>query len=686
MFGKKVLAILKTLYPYILLLAVTFISNYFVFFNGVVEGDDIRFHLFQITDLIYGFNHGYFGLSTNHIFMGGFAMNTYGFYGPVPHYSAAIISFIFGQNAVFGYKAVIILSTYLGGLFFYKLAYKISNNVHIAIIAAALFVLMPYRIFCAVCRTAFAEAVAICFIPFIFYGAYSIVHDNEYHVGPYLALTLGAAGVIMSHPYTGLMCAIFGFLYLAFNVKEFIRKRDGFTIWPSLVASAVLIFALVGFYFFNALETSNSGLYRLNDPIIDWTNYDHVAESTSLSAHFSGFLNLIFISNNEGSDGWNVETVSVILFSIFIFIVSIINMLIADMFIKKAPKNKFYRWAVNLVVLFVLPSIFLLRIEIYLALGLFFVIYEVFDYLTKQAELDEDVGLPKAKYNFDIYFLLVAIFICTILMFVPGVWEYLPALFYQTQFAWRLWGLTMFFVFMLITIIVTYLKKYRQTIISFAMLSTLMVTLSQGLIEKRIDYQYDKRYMYGDQITADYVTGDYTARYSGAQNEMVPYVLMDSKYEPTYTNSLWLRVHIAVTYWYVEPTLFIYSAESYTKYNPVFLEGEGDIAITKYNSPNNSFNVNITSKTALIQFPQFYNAEYQVYSNGTYLATGKNVDGLVAFELPEGEYPIDLVFKNSKGYQVARPFFYVGLVSLVPFTLFGIHYQYKTSKNKKEES
>ena len=159
MFGKKVLAILKALYPYILLLAVTFISNYFVFFNGVVEGDDIRFHLFQITDLIYGFNHRYFGLSTNHIFMGGFAMNTYGFYGPVPHYSAAIISFIFGQNAVFGYKAVIILSTYLGGLFFYKLAYKISNNVHIAIIAAALFVPMPYRIFCAVCRTAFAEAV-----------------------------------------------------------------------------------------------------------------------------------------------------------------------------------------------------------------------------------------------------------------------------------------------------------------------------------------------------------------------------------------------------------------------------------------------------------------------------------------------------------------------------------------------
>ena len=686
MFGKKVLDILKKSYPYVLLIAATLVSNYFVFFNGVVEGDDIRFHLFQITDLIYGFNHGYFGLSTNHIFMGGFAMNTYGFYGPVPHYAAAIISFMFGQNAVFGYKAVIILSTYLGGLFFYKLAYKISNNVHISIIAAVLFVVMPYRIFCAVCRTAFAEAVAICFIPLIFYGAYSIVHDQKYNVGPYIALVIGSAGAIMSHPYTGLMCAIFGVLYLAFNVKEFIRKREGFTIWPSLTASAVLILCLVGFYFFNALSTSTSGIYRLNDPIIDWTNYEHVADSTSLSAHFSGFLNLIFISNNEGSDGWNVETVSVILFSIFIFIVSIINMLIADAFIKKAPKNKYYRWFVNLVALFVLPVFFLIRLEIYVALGLFFLIYEAFDYLGSPAELDEETGLRKAKYNFDIYFLLVAIFICIILMFVPGVWEYMPSIFYQTQFAWRLWGLTMFFVFMLVTIIVTYLKKYRQTIISFAMLSTLMITLSQGLIEKRLDYQYEKRNMYGDQITAEYVTSDYTARYSGAQNEMVPYVLMDSEYKPTYTNSLWMKVHLALTYWYVEPTLFIYSAEDYTKYNPVFLEGEGEITITKYNSPNNSFNVNINSQSALIQFPQFYNTEYQIYSNGKYLASGKNVDGLVAFELPSGEYSIDLVFKNSKGYQIARPFFYVGLVSIVPFALFGIYYQHKTRERKKEES
>ena len=66
------------------------------------------------------------------------------------------------------------------------------------------------------------------------------------------------------------------------------------------------------------------------------------------------------------------------------------------------------------------------------------------------------------------------------------------------------------------------------------------------------------------------------------------------------------------------------------------------------------------------------------------LGEAKNIDGLIAFELPQGEYSVTLNFKNSKGYQIARPFFYVGLVSLIPFTLFGIYYHYKTIDKKKE--
>ena len=116
-----------------------------------------------------------------------------------------------------------------------------------------------------------------------------------------------------------------------------------------------------------------------------------------------------------------------------------------------------------------------------------------------------------------------------------------------------------------------------------------------------------------------------------------------------------------------------FTLEDYIK--PVFLEGTGDATITEYNSPNNKFHIEITSENALVQFPQFYYANYTMYSGKKNLGKAKNVDGLIAFELPEGTYDVKLSFKPSKGYQLTRPLFYLGLFSLVSVGVFGYIYR-----------
>ncbi len=676
---KRIGSILLRLYPYALIIVASLVSNYFLFYQGIPAGDDIRFHLFQITDLIYGFNHGYFSLSTNHVFLGGFAVYNYGFYGPVPHYAAAIIAFIFKGDAEFGYKSVLFLSSVVAGIAFYKLAYRMSKNQHIATIAAAMFIFMPYRIFCAVCRCAFAEVVAICFIPMIFYGAYAIVHDEEYHVGPYISLIIGAAVVIMSHPFTGLICAIFGLLYLVFNIHLLIKKRNGFKIWPSMIVSLVLICCLIGFYVINSMVTKNSGMYRLNDPVIDWTNYEHIADQTGWSWHFSGFLNFIYINQNQNNPGWSEENSSFIIMSLIVFALSIILMIIADSLVRLAPKNKYYRWATNMIGI-VFQFLFPARLETLLACIVFYIVFTAVSYLYNPEHYENEK--TPLKFNLDFYFLITSIFICLVFIFIPGAWLYVPEIFYQAQFPWRLWGPTMFFIAMLIVLLISYLQKYKGVVVSFASFTALLLTLSQGLIEKRIFYYNDGR-VFSD-VDVNYVMTESEARYSGAQNEMVPMILMENNYKSEYDNSLYYKVRYGILTWYSNHNPFIYSLEDYQKYNPVFLEGEGNIVITEYNSPNNTFDVKISSKTALIQFPQIYNKTYEIYSQGKSLGEAKNIDGLIAFELPQGEYSVNLNFKNSKGYQIARPFFYVGLVSLIPFTLFGIYYHYKTIDKKKE--
>lgn len=675
----KVLDIVTKLMPYFLIIVASFVSTYTLFFNGLpYHCDDIAFHLSQVGDLVYGFEHGYFGLSTNHEFFGGFALYNYGFYGPLPHYSAAILTFLTkwaGGNIIFGVKAIIFLSAIMGGIFFYKLAKKISNNVVISLISTLIFIFLPYRIFCALCRFAFSETVAICFLPMIFYGAYRIIHDEEYSVSPYIYLILGAIGVILSHPFTGLMTATFGVIYVLFNIKKFIKKRNGFNIWPSLGVSIALIFCGVGFYVVNAASTKMSGIYRLCDPVIDWTTFEHVSQSTLNSTQFSGFINLIWINGIQTNlTEWNGETVSFIVLSIIIYMVSVVMMVISDKLIQHAPKNKYYRHLVVLVASFLFPIILRTRVETFIAVGISVLVYIFINSFFERHPIKDEEENKKLLYSPDFYFLLLAILVNFILIFVPDVWRIVPSIYLQCQFAWRLWGLQFFFIAWFIALILSYVKVRKSVLVSMSFSACLLLTLSQGLIEKRAYYQV------GKQITYDGESYATTIRGSGAQNEMVPLIYYQEDYTPEYENSLFYKVRYAVYTW----QNYFYSIDDY--YPPVFLEGEGSAQITMFNTPQVAFDVNVTSETALLQLPQFYADGYICYVDGKECSKGINVDGLVSFNIPKGNYSLSVVFKCSNGYQVLRPFFYIGIVGICAFGIAGKLYSKKLSKSKEESS
>ena len=690
---EKFIQIIRIALPYLAIILASFFSLFPLFYDGIASGDDITFHLGQIYDIYYGMQHGYFGPTPNHVFMGGFGIYNQGFYGPVPHYSAAIIAFLtswVGGTPIFGYKAALFLATILGGIYFYKFAMKLTKqNRALSLITAVLFVFLPYRGFCALSRCAFAEAIAICFIPMVFYGAYSIIFDDEYSVGPYIALPLGAAGVIMSHPFTGLMCAIFGLIFVIVNCKKMFRKRLGFSIWPSLVISIFCAIGLIGFYVINAITIKNSGLYRLCDPQIDWTNYEFVAESTFTSLDFSGFINISWIKNVETTMWWDGETISYLITSILVFFGSILLMLFVDHFIQKAPKSQYYRYFVDLVSAFIFCPILDMRVEIYLAIAIFFVVFTLVnifkDYFESKHEESTD---KKLLHNPNFYFFVGAIIFCLILMFVPDIWKIMPGFMYNCQFAWRLWGITSFLIAALIALLFDYARNHKKVVIGLAVAASALITVSMGVLEKRVYHSLAAVSEHeGDfKIYEDAEEVALNIRASGAQNEMVPLVFnlryseeeKDLQYTPEYSNSLYYRIRNSILTWQG----FIYSQDDYI--NPVILEGNGKATITNYSSPNNEFNVEIKSETALIQFPQFYADGYVMEANGQrYVA--KNVDGLIAFELPEGTYSSQIKFIGTQAYRIARPFFYASLGILAVGGALGLVYKHKTKKRKQKK-
>lgn len=665
------------LFPYFLIIVASFISTYTFFFGGLpAQADDISFHLSQVTDLVYGFEHGYFGLSTNHLFMGGFALYNYGFYGPLPHYSAAIVTFLTkwaGGDVIFGIKSIVFLSSILGGVYFYKLARKISDSVLISLITSIIFIFLPYRIFCALCRFAFSETVAICFIPMVFYGAYGIIHDEKYSVHTYIALAIGSVGVILSHAFTGLLAGTFGVLYLIFNVKKLIAKRKNFHIWPSLIVTGIFVLFGVGFYVFNALDTKSLGIYRLCDPIIDWTNYEHVADSTANSLQFSGFLNFIWISGIQGDPTvWNGETVSFIVLSIVVYFISAVCMVIADKLISLAPKNKYYKHPVICLAAFLFPVIFLTRVEIYISIAVLCVVYIFISYCLEKHTENSNQPSKKLISNPDFYFLLFSMLLCFALIFSPYIWKVVPQIYYQCQFAWRIWGIEFFFIAMFIALILSYFKKYKSLLFSAAFASTLLLTLSQGLIEKRAYYESGQEIITNGEKVATEIRG------SGAQNEMVPQIFYDSSYKTLYSNSLYYKVKSAIYTWQD----FIYSAEDY--YTPEFLEGEGEVILNVYNTPRVEFSVTVNSEKALLQLPQFYNHGYVCYVDGKRCSDAQNIDGLIAFEIPTGSYTLAVDFECSTPYRVMRPFFYVGLGTIIPIGIFTKYFYHKKELKAEE--
>lgn len=676
---EKRLNIFKTFFPYVVLVIAGLLSCYVYFLPGVAGGDDISFHLSMVNDVVYGIRHGYFGLSTNHLFMGGFALYNFGFYGPVTHYGAGIFVLLFswaGATPLVGLKFMIFASGVVGGIYMYKLALKMSNGHKVvALVSSVLFIFLPYRIFCALARCAYAESVAMALIPMVFYGAYSFLHDKEYRVAPYVAFSIGAALIVLAHPFTGLVTAIFGGLYVLCNVKTIYDNRKNYKALISMGAAIVITVFLLLFYVTNTSYYDALEYYNVSDDVRQWTTYEHVSMETGRTYDFSGFINIIYINNCQGSDWWNGENVSSLLFSAGLYFVAIISAIIVDYILKPLKNSQYYRHPIACVAAFLLPIIFRVRIEIYLALAISLVVYFFISYLIRTLPSQNEENLPLYK-KVDLYYLIVAIVICIILLFVPTSWKLVPSVMYKGQFAWRMWSITAFLVAMLVALLLSHFKANKAALIATSVIACSIVTVTMGTLEKRVYYEVKPNNI----ITGDGYEYARSVKYSGVQNEMVPQIYEKNDYTSNYSNSLYSKVKYALN----AHTDFIYSLEDY--YEPAFLEGSGTCQIYVYNTPNNKFHVDITSDTALVQLPQFYYKGYKVYTGATYLGEAKNVDGLVTLELKKGTYDISLNFKASTQYQVTRPFFYIGVFSLVAGGVFGYIYRTKIMKKKKEEN
>ncbi|NLB48653.1 MAG: hypothetical protein GX813_02255 [Erysipelotrichia bacterium] len=671
---KKInwLKLIKIVLPYLIIIACSLISTYVLFFTGLADGDDVVFHLAMIEDVYLGFLDGHFGLSTNHYFFGGFALDTFGFYGPLSHHFAAILLYCFswaGATAISVYKFSIFSSAIIGGIFTYYLGRKMSKNEIVGIIAGVAFVFMPYRIFCALCRCAFSETIAMSFIPLVFYGLYSIINDERFSINPYISLAVGAIVLVLCHPFTAIITATFALIYIACNLTKLFKKRDGFNIWPFIGGTVLVIFMGVAFSFFNTLNTLGSGLYRVSDEYISWTNLEYVASTTKDSFLFSGLLNLVWLTIAADADWWMNESVSFIILGVIIYFISMSFVAITDKGVSRLPKNKFYRFPLMIIAAFFLPLITNQRLEVYLAITVSLLLYFLFSFYSAKKSTEEkesDNAFPLSE----VLFLSISLVFSFMILFNPTIWYYLPSFYRQGQFAWRFWSIVSFLLTYLVIVLLKYSKPKKSILLATSIAVVSLLTVSMGNLEKRGQYQINVNII--TEVDKEFVT---PLVYSGAQNEMVPLVFYDEEYSSEYMNSLFYRVSFAVRY----GQDFIRTPNDY--YTPAFLRGNGTIILTEMKTPTAKFAVTVNSESAFVQFPQFYQDGYYANFKGKKIAA-QNVDSLIAFELEQGNYSLNISFERFKGFTFLTSLFYVSLGSMVGAGIFGVWYRKRLYNSK----
>ena len=685
--------------PYIVILIASMIAGVLLFYEGTPTGDDIGFHYANIYYMFKAIKNNESLLILSETFGGiGYAKGL--FYSPLSHTVVALTGVLlepFGITLMQSFKIVIFITLFLSGVFMYRFSMHITENKRMSsIVVAVLFVIMPYRLFNYFARFAFAEAFAILFLPLFFMGLYDFTHlkdNDDFNVLLFYEIILGAIGTYLSHNITGLFALSFGIVYLLCYIDKIIKKliNDKKFLIYTLI-SIGLILGLLSLALVRTLTVLNTGIYNVSNSDRMWTNFNHVADDTSRSAIYTGFVNMDWLRSNNVS-------ISDVLISFVAYIVSTSLYVISNFLLSKVNYKKF-KWFAPLisVTLYLLVSVsFNQRIEFMYSVFTTSIIILFISYLRLFFKEEDSKSLIyKDRFLYVCSFLLI---FALLLLTQRDAWRLLPSIFYTVQFAWRINSIISILVPMLLAFVLRYYSK--QILIIAATVVGLIPLLTQVTIEKRVvrdNVSEQEKNEYYDKHSANSgwryeIDGEINPWYYyqvGYNMEYFPYLYgyYNEGYEPVYSNSLYYFVYSSVGH-----------GGTHEKADGKYSVLEGSAIVDEesivYNAPITSLSVNVTSldsetNRAVIQVAVIYYPGYKVRIENK--DTGEVItkapfdpeatDYLLAVDLGLGNYNITFDYKGTGLMKVSNVIYFLSIVSMFGFAILDSFYI--IDKKKKE--
>ena len=571
--------------------------SFFLFHNGISKGDDSYYHLTMIYDLYKsGLNSNLF-YPLNEYMLSSIGYGARLYYPPLFDYTVVILALIFnglGLGIIGSIKIVIFLEYFLSGVFMYYFLIKVlKDNKYLALFGAIIFVAIPYRTGNNFDRCAYAEALALTFIPLVFSSLYSML-NKEYTFKSFITFSISFALILLSHTISALYTVLFGIIFALFFIRDFLSNLKNRRYRIYLLTSICLLIGLIAFYFVPLLNFTLSKEYIATKQEYMGGTIEYLIEKLYLIKYKFGLR----VYENVVNYG--------LLFILLEFIIQILC-------------STFNKSWISLIISVVINISLLIYYDfnpIFLSGALiYYFVYFIFDNLHIEANKDRNKVLYAAM---TLTILSILFLIC------PYVYKVLPSIFLNIQFTFRMLEFVMFFISLLIpTILYKFGAKHLTYICSILLICV-------GFTRCGASY-YSYIYEVNDTILDNNTNG-----VGGWQREYLP-LEFGNGYVPENQNSLFYKV------------LNVFSIEEDAQNNviePIIYSGEG--AIKKV---DNTYNIVLTSDST-IQFGKIYYEGYIIKvideDNNTYFLDATKLDGLVSVTLNEGTYNIELIYKGTK--------------------------------------
>lgn len=296
-------------YDYWIFLIVLFALSLFMvcWFGPVSEyaGHDYFFNIRRFDLLIQALQSHTYPIYIDYDALDGYGYFTKGFYPDLIILPFAALGIFIGT--VSAYNGMILVMTFLCGLFIYKAVNVVFNNTFVAAISAILYTFSAYHLFDWYNRAALGESLSFTFLPIIFLGLHHIL-KGDYR--KWYLLTVGYSLLI----YTHLLSSVLTFITLAIIVllcyKPLLKepKRIGY-----LLLAAIVTLPIVGSYIFPMMEQmdSNTFYYSVKENITGQTKLDF----TDLGW---GFLSGIVYPKNQNMAGTGPLLIILVILRLFI--------------------------------------------------------------------------------------------------------------------------------------------------------------------------------------------------------------------------------------------------------------------------------------------------------------------------------------------------------------------------------